>query len=89
MNGGITAGQVLHFLAAHYVLGENGRAEMVLGAMLARQMRGEFQNGVRDVADGRRDRLDDLGRRAERIRGLSRRQLPLPPGRASPRAAVP
>jgi hypothetical protein len=50
MNGGITAGQVLHFLAAHYVLGENGRADMVLGAMLARQMRGEFQNGVRDAA---------------------------------------
>ncbi len=50
MNGGITAGQVLHFLAAHYVLGEGGRADTVLRAMLARQERGEFQNGVRDAS---------------------------------------
>ncbi len=49
MNGGITAGQVLHFLAAHYVLGENERADRVLRAMLERQQRGEFQNGVRDA----------------------------------------
>jgi hypothetical protein len=49
MNGGITAGQVLHFLAAHYVLGENERADKVLRAMLERQQRGEFQNGVRDA----------------------------------------
>jgi hypothetical protein len=49
MNGGITAGQVLHFLAAHYVLGEPGRADKVLRAMLDRQARGEFQNGVRDA----------------------------------------
>jgi hypothetical protein len=49
MNGGITAGQVLHFLAAHYVLGENERADKVLRAMLERQKRGEFQNGVRDA----------------------------------------
>jgi|GEM_PF-154431 len=49
MNGGITAGQVLHFLAAHYVLGENERADRVLRAMLERQRRGEFQNGVRDA----------------------------------------
>jgi hypothetical protein len=49
MNGGITAGQVLHFLAAHYALGENERADRVLRAMLERQRRGEFQNGVRDA----------------------------------------
>jgi hypothetical protein len=49
MNGGITAGQVLHFLAAHYVLGEPERADKVLRAMLDRQARGEFQNGVRDA----------------------------------------
>jgi hypothetical protein len=49
MNGGITAGHVLHFLAAHYVLGENERADKVLRAMLERQKRGEFQNGVRDA----------------------------------------
>ncbi|OGD11424.1 MAG: hypothetical protein A2Y86_06730 [Candidatus Aminicenantes bacterium RBG_13_62_12] len=49
MNGGITAGHVLHFLMAHYVLGENERADRVLRAMLKRQHRGEFQNGVRDA----------------------------------------
>ena len=37
MNGGITAGQVLHFLAAHYVVGEPERADRVLRAMLERQ----------------------------------------------------
>jgi hypothetical protein len=51
MNAGITAGHVLHFLGAHYVLGENERADNVLRAMLERQRRGEFANGVRD-ADG-------------------------------------
>jgi hypothetical protein len=52
MNGGITAGQVLHFLMAHYVLGDSAlvdRADRVLQAMLERQKRGEFQNGVRDA----------------------------------------
>jgi hypothetical protein len=49
MNGGITAGHVLHFLAAHYVLGDPERADRVLRVMLERQMRGEFQNGVRDA----------------------------------------
>lgn len=48
MNGGITAGHVLHFLAAHYVVGEPAEADRILRAMLARQQRGEFQNGVRD-----------------------------------------
>jgi hypothetical protein len=50
MNGGITAGHVLHFLNAHYVLGEGERADKVLWAMLERQKRGEFQNGVRDAS---------------------------------------
>ncbi len=48
MNGGITAGQVLHFLAAHYVVGDPAPADKILRAMLERQGRGEFQNGVRD-----------------------------------------
>lgn len=48
-NGGITAGQVLHFLAAHYVVDQPDRADQVLRAMLQRQARGEFQNGVRDA----------------------------------------
>jgi len=52
MNGGITAGQVLHYLMAHYVLDDPemaGRADTILRAMLERQRRGEFQNGVRDA----------------------------------------
>ena len=48
MNGGITAGQILHFLAAHYVVGEPERADRALRAMLGRQAHGEFQNGVRN-----------------------------------------
>ena len=48
MNGGITAGQVLHFLAAHYVVGDPEPADQILRAMLKRQGRGEFQNGVRN-----------------------------------------
>jgi hypothetical protein len=50
MNGGITAGQCLHFIAAHYVVGDNERGDKVLRAMLERQSRGEFQNGVVDSA---------------------------------------
>jgi hypothetical protein len=50
MNGGITAGHVLHFLAAHYVVGWNEPADRVLRAMLERQQRGEFQNGVTDAS---------------------------------------
>jgi hypothetical protein len=47
-NGGISAGHVLHFMAAHYVVGEPEPADRILRAMLERQGRGEFQNGVRD-----------------------------------------
>lgn len=50
MNGGISVGQALHFLAAHYVAGEPQEADRMLRAMLTRQARGEFQNGVRNVA---------------------------------------
>lgn len=50
MNGGITAGQTLHFLAAHYVVGMPDRADAVLAAMLRRQAEGQFQNGVQDSA---------------------------------------
>jgi hypothetical protein len=49
MNGGITAGHVLHFLAAHYVVGDPEPADKILRVMLERQGRGEFQNGVRDA----------------------------------------
>lgn len=50
MNGGISAGQALHFIAAHYQVGDNGRGDQVLQAMLRRQVQGEFQNGVQDAA---------------------------------------
>jgi Bacterial alpha-L-rhamnosidase 6 hairpin glycosidase domain len=49
-NGGITGGQILHFLAAHYVVGEKQAADRVLRAMLARQQQGGFQNGVQNAA---------------------------------------
>lgn len=61
-NGGITAGQVLHFLAAHYVVGQPERADRVLRAMLERQARGEFQNGVRDAGYQGVDWTDWQGR---------------------------
>lgn len=50
MNGGITAGQTLHYLAARYVVGDPGPADAVLDAMLGRQAKGMFQNGVRDTS---------------------------------------
>jgi len=40
------AGLTLHFLAAHYVLGQTQNAEMILRAMLDRQTKIGFQNGV-------------------------------------------
>jgi hypothetical protein len=46
MNGGITAGQVLHFLAAHYVADRGDQADRVLRAMLKRVEEGGFQNGT-------------------------------------------
>lgn len=46
MNGGITAGQVLHFIDANYLAGDTARGDKLLRAMLERQIRGEFQNGV-------------------------------------------
>ncbi len=48
-NGGITAAQTSHFLAAHYVSGIPDSADSVLRAMIARQIYGGgFQNGVQD-----------------------------------------
>ncbi len=46
MNGGVTAGQVLHFLAAHYVVDDRAEADKILRAMLERQAQGGFQNGA-------------------------------------------
>lgn len=46
MNGGIHAGHVLPFLAAHYVVDHPEPAEDILQAMLQRLQLGLFQNGV-------------------------------------------
>jgi hypothetical protein len=51
MNGGITAGQVLHFIDAHYAVGAPERGDQLLRAMLGRQQQGGFQNGVTDSAN--------------------------------------
>ncbi|MCL2117239.1 MAG: hypothetical protein FWH27_02310 [Planctomycetaceae bacterium] len=50
MNGGITAGHVFHFLAAHYIVGMDEKADFLLQEMLKRQAEGKFQNGVTDAA---------------------------------------
>lgn len=47
-NGGITAGQTIHFLAAHYVVGMPEVADKVLLAMIDHQLSVGFQNGVRN-----------------------------------------
>jgi hypothetical protein len=49
MNGAITAGQVYHFLAAHYVAGMDKQGDELLDVMLPTQFRGGFQNGVQDA----------------------------------------
>jgi hypothetical protein len=49
MNGGITAGQVYHFLAAHYIASMPEEADAILDAMLKTQAAGGFQNGVQDA----------------------------------------
>jgi hypothetical protein len=50
MNGGITAGQVLHYMNALDRVGLQERAEALFMAMLTRQAKGLFQNGVTDEA---------------------------------------
>jgi hypothetical protein len=48
MNGGISAGHALHFIMAHYVVGEQEQGDKILHAMLQRQSTDGFQNGVRN-----------------------------------------
>ncbi len=50
MNGGITAGQVFHFLAAHYVVGMDEKGDFLLNKMIENHQKGGFQNGVQDKA---------------------------------------
>jgi hypothetical protein len=51
MNGGISAGHTLHFIMAHYVIGESEKADKLLRAMLDRQAKTGFQNGVQNRAN--------------------------------------
>lgn len=57
MNGGITPGQVYHYLAAHYMVGMADEADAVLRSMLKTQQTGGFQNGVQDAFPKGRDWL--------------------------------
>ncbi len=45
-NGGVHAGHALHWLAAHYRIGDSEYADAMLRRMLERQVEGLFQNGV-------------------------------------------
>lgn len=48
-NGAVFAGHTTEFLAAHYMVGEQAIADRILLAMLDRQDKGLFQNGVQDA----------------------------------------
>jgi hypothetical protein len=51
MNGGISAGHTLHFIMAHHIVGEPEKGDRILKAMLDRQARVRFQNGVQNKAN--------------------------------------
>ncbi len=55
MNGGISAGHTLHFLASQYILGQDKKADEILKAMLERQGEFGFQNGVQNMPGRGRD----------------------------------
>ena len=85
-NGGITAGQVLHFLAAHYVVGQPEKADMVL-----RDAQAPGSGRIPERRPGRGlpgNRLDRLEGEPYRLRRLSGRQLSIPPGRVAPRTGL-
>jgi len=48
MNGGISAGHSLHFIMAYHVVGQPEKGDEILKAMLERQARVGFQNGVQN-----------------------------------------
>ncbi len=51
MNGGISSGHTLHFIMAHHVVGEHEKGDELLRAMLDRQEKTGFQNGVQNQAN--------------------------------------
>ncbi len=46
LNGGCVVSDTIEFLTASYIVGDNGRADQILRAMLKRQQSGRFQNGI-------------------------------------------
>jgi hypothetical protein len=48
MNGGISAGHTLHFIMAYHVVDEPEKGDELLQAMLSRQAKVGFQNGVQN-----------------------------------------
>jgi hypothetical protein len=51
MNGGISAGHTLHFIMAYHIVGEPEKGDEILRAMVERQARIGFENGVRNKAN--------------------------------------
>lgn len=51
MNGGISAGHSLHFIMAHHLVGESEKGDQILWAMLNRQAKVGFQDGVQNRAN--------------------------------------
>jgi hypothetical protein len=45
LNGGCLVSDTIHFLVAHYMVGEGAKADRILRAMVERQARGVFPNG--------------------------------------------
>ena len=61
MNGGISAGHTLHFIMAYHVVGEPEKGDEIFKAMLERQAKVGFQNGVQNRANRGVDWTDWTG----------------------------
>jgi hypothetical protein len=61
MNGGISAGHTLHFIMAHHIVGQPDKGDEILHAMLDRQAKVGFQNGVQNKGDKGIDWTDWAG----------------------------
>ena len=68
-NGGISAGQSMHFLVASYLVGQGEKADKALRAMLRPPAVGRLSER-RAECRLQRSRLDDLGGQALRLRRL-------------------
>jgi hypothetical protein len=75
MNGGITAAQTRQFITAHYVVGENEKADEMLDKMLGHLVKTGFQSCVGGGID-----WNTWDGKACGYEGLSRRLLYFPSG---------